>query len=94
MAKNQYGVVHLKLEEEEGRPFHSAVNDAYYTGLVLRAMSPRDLSDRYCYDIYNNPKEKKDEIISHHKHYLELISKEYKCKVDAIADTDLMCPVC
>lgn len=79
---------------EEDKPFHSAVNDAYYTGLVLKAMSPRDLADRYCYDIYNNPKDKKDEIISHHKHYLEHISREYHCKEEAISDVELMTPIC
>ena len=94
IVKLKKAVEHLKIEVEEDKPFHSAVNDAYYTGLVLKAMSPRDLADRYCYDIYNNPKDKKDEIISHHKHYLEHISREYHCKEEAISDIDLMAPIC
>ena len=94
IVKLKKAVEHLKIEVEEDKPFHSAVNDAYYTGLVLKAMSPRDLADRYCYDIYNNPKDKKDEIISHHKHYLEHISREYHCKEEAISDVELMAPIC
>lgn len=94
IVKLKKAVEHLNIPIEEDRPFHSAVNDAYYTGLVLKSLSPRDISDRYCYDVYNNPKEKADEIISHHKHFLEHISREYMCREEAIADTELMRPIC
>lgn len=76
------------------RPFHSAVNDAYYTGLVLKSIYPRDLEDRYSYDIYNNPKEKEDELISYHKNYLEHISREYDNRFQAIEDPDLLSMIC
>lgn len=76
------------------RPFHSAVNDAYYTGLILQKLSPRDIEDRYCYDVYNNPKEKEDEIVSYHKNYMEHISKEYDDKNEALKDAELFSMIC
>ncbi|MGN0436757.1 MAG: exonuclease domain-containing protein [Wujia sp.] len=87
IVKLEKAVTQLKLVID--RPFHSAVNDAYYTGLVMSTMKPKDLTDRYCYDIYNNPKSKEDEIISHHKNYMEHISREYETKKEAMTDKDL-----
>ena len=82
------------LNIEVDRPFHSAVNDAYYTAKVLASIKPRDLSDRYSYDIYNNPKDKDDEIISYHKRYMEHISREFENKKDAIQDKELLMMRC
>ena len=94
IEKLKNAVEHLHIKIEDDKPFHSAVNDAYYTAQVLKQISPKDLSDRYCYDVYNNPKDKKDEIISHHKHYLEHISREYKSKKEASEDNELMTAIC
>ncbi len=87
IVKLEKAVNHLKLKID--RPFHSAVNDAYYTGQVLAKIRPKDLIDRYCYDVYNNPKTKEEELISFHKNYLEHISMEYDTKKDALEDNDI-----
>jgi inhibitor of KinA sporulation pathway (predicted exonuclease) len=92
IVKLEKAVEHLKINAD--RPFHSAVNDAYYTGLVLKTMHPKDLSDYYSYDTYNNPKEKKDEIISYHKNYMEHITREYDDKFQAVSDKELMSMIC
>lgn len=76
------------------RPFHSAVNDAYYTSLVLKQIKPRDFEDRYCYDVYNNPKEKEDEIVSYHKNYMEHISREFDDRIQANEDEELLSMIC
>ena len=76
------------------RPFHSAVNDAYYTSLVLSQLSPKDMQDRYSYDVYHNPKEKDDEIVSYHKNYMEHITKEYANKKEAVSDKDVLTLYC
>ncbi|MGN0367163.1 MAG: exonuclease domain-containing protein [Wujia sp.] len=94
MEKLKHAVNELNIPIEEDKPFHCAVNDAYYTALVLKKMAPKDLNDRYCYDVYNNPKQKEDEIVSHHKHFLEHISKEYDTKVEAMADKGLTSAIC
>lgn len=94
MVKLQKAVDYLHIPLEYDKPFHSAVNDAYYTGLVLKKLGPKDLSDRYCYDTYNNPKEREEEIVSHHKHYLEHITKEYATKKEAMDDPELTKAIC
>lgn len=76
------------------RPFHSAVNDAYYTGMVLKEINPSDLEDRYSYDMYNAPQEKNEEIISYHKNYMEHITRVYNDKSEAISDKDLITMRC
>jgi hypothetical protein len=50
--------------------------------------------DRYSYDTYNNPKEKEDEIVSYHKNYMEVISREYEDKFQAASDRELLSMVC
>ena len=82
MSKLEKAVNNLSIDID--RPFHSAVNDAFYTAQVLAKIHPRDLADRYSYDVYNNPKAKEDEIISYHKHYMEHISREFDDKKDII----------
>lgn len=83
-----------KLKMEIDRPFHSAVNDAYYTAGVFKRIKPRDLTDRYIYDIYNNPKEKEEELISYHKNYMEHISREFTSKTEALEDEELLTTRC
>lgn len=87
-VKLEKAVNALKIEVD--RPFHSAVNDAYYTGLVFSAIKPKDLADRYSYDIYNNPKDKDDEIISYHKNYMEHISREFPGKTEIMEDKEFL----
>ncbi len=91
-VKLEKAVDHLQIEKD--KPFHSAVNDAYYTALVLACLHPKDLKDRYSYDTYNCPKEKKDEIISYHKNFLEHISREYENRAEAVEDKDLTTLFC
>jgi hypothetical protein len=92
IVKLEKAVEHLNIKAD--KPFHSAVNDAYYTGLVLKAIHPEDMDDRYSYDTYNNPKEKEDEIVSYHKNYMEVISREYEDKFQAASDRELLSMVC
>jgi inhibitor of KinA sporulation pathway (predicted exonuclease) len=92
IVKLEKAVEYLNIKAD--KPFHSAVNDAYYTGLVLKSISPHDIDDRYSYDTYNNPKEKSDEIISYHKNYMEHISREYDDKFQAASDKELLSMVC
>ncbi len=72
------------------KPFHSALNDARYTGLVMGQMKIKNLEDHYSVDYYNNPKNKDDEIISRHKNYREHISREFDSKTDAMEDKALL----
>ncbi|MCM1399519.1 MAG: exonuclease domain-containing protein [Clostridium sp.] len=88
ISKLEKAVAHMNLEID--RPFHSAVNDAYYTGRILAEIKPKDLEDRYTYDVYNVPTEKDDEIISYHKHYMEHITRVFEDKAEALSDKELL----
>lgn len=94
IAKLEKAVSHLNIPVDEDKPFHSAVNDAYYTGLVLAKIKPKDLTDRYSYDVYNNPQDKNHAITSYHKHYMEHISGTYDGKVEAMDDADITTICC
>lgn len=97
IVKLEKAVENLNITFDEKRPYHSAVNDAYYTSLVFGKMKPKDVDDLYCFDTYNNPKEKEDEIITFHKKYLEHISHEYSDKREILDDKDfssIMCYKC
>lgn len=78
----------LSIPAEE--PFHSAINDARYTGLVMGRMKIKNLDDQYSVDYYNNPKTIDDEIISRHKNYCEHISREFDSKNEAMEDKQLL----
>ena len=88
MAKLEKAVSDMNIAID--RPFHSAVNDAYYTAKVLSSIKPKDLADRYTYDLYNNPKSKDEELISYHKSYMEHVSREFDDKKEAMEDKDII----
>lgn len=92
MSKLENAVNNMNITID--RPFHSAVNDAYYTAKVLEKLRPKNLSDRYTYDLYNNPKNKEEELISYHKFYYEHISREFDDKIDAMEDKDIISTIC
>jgi inhibitor of KinA sporulation pathway (predicted exonuclease) len=95
ICKLKTAVEMLKLEIDE--PFHAAINDARYTARVMAAIRPKDLEERYTYDIYRHPKKKEEEIIAFHAGCMEQISGEFRNKREAMEDKDLVlirCPKC
>ena len=73
IAKLETAVNTLGIESD--RPYHSALNDAYYTGNVLKKLHPSDLEDRYSVDIYYNPKDKQGLFLLNH--YQNIIQHVY-----------------
>ena len=73
----------------EDLPFHSAVNDARYTALVLKEMHPRNLKELYSFDLYMHPLNKKEEIIAIHNNQYEFISREFSSKHEAMKDPNV-----
>lgn len=92
IVKLERAVNNLNIEID--RPFHSAVNDAYYTARILQSIKTKDLNDRYTYDVYNTPKEKEQEIISYHKNYMEHITRDFDSKTAALEDKELFVMRC
>ena len=95
ICKLEKAVKKLKLKED--RPFHAAINDAYYTAKVLQQGKLGRIEDKYVYDTYRHPKKRGDSIHDFHNGILEEILGEYDSKSAALADkrvTDIRCVKC
>ena len=79
---------------EMSRPFHAAVNDAYYTGMVLKYGRLGNIEEKYTFDVYRHPKKKEDSITAFHNKILDHISGEYESKRDAMEDSELTSVKC
>lgn len=87
----------LGIPIEKDKPFHMAIHDAYYTGLVLKKLKPKNLEDMKSVDYYNNPKTEAEEIEVKHKNYCEHVSREFDSKTEAMEDkllTQINCVRC
>ena len=88
-------VEELGLEEE--RPFHRALDDAYYTGKVMQALDFGTLKDYLSVDYYRLPQSAEEEIRLVFPTYLKYVSREFPSRDDALADknvTDMVCREC
>ena len=77
------------------RPFHQALNDAEYTAEVFRHIG----KDKWIMsiDVYNNPKNVREEIFRKNKKGTLYITREFKDKVTALGDRKvrmLRCACC
>ncbi len=90
-----WAVEYLKLPED--RRFHLAIDDAYYTAGVLRAIPDEIIFKNYSIDTYQNPKNRKEEIYLRFETYEKYISKEFDSKEKLMADriaTSVRCFCC
>lgn len=86
-----------ELGINQDRPFHRALDDAYYTGRVLQEMDLRLWEPYLSVDYYWVPKEKGQEITLNFPTYSKFVSCTYPTKEEVLADkavTDLVCQRC
>lgn len=79
------------------KPFHCAINDAYYTAKIFQKLDHKILSDLYSIDCYHYPTCVEEEILLQHNNYNEYISRTFKNKKEALCDkniTSLRCHKC
>lgn len=91
----KYAVEFLNLEQD--RPFHCAIDDAYYTALVLASMDPNPAPVYCSVDYHNPPSERKEEIFLHFPQYSKFVSMCYSNKEDIMTDrmvTVTSCHIC
>ena len=88
----EYGTDYLRLEKD--RDFHRALSDAYYTAEVLEAIGDEVIYKNYSIDVYQNPKQKEDEIVAVFEHYSKYISSEFISKEEAMKDRDVVGAKC
>ena len=95
VSKLEKAVDRLKLQHD--RPFHAAINDAYYTARIMQEGKLGDITDKYVYDTYRYPKNRTESVHDFHNGTLEEIFGEYASKKDALRDkrvTDIRCVKC
>ncbi|MFI3201027.1 MAG: 3'-5' exonuclease [Eubacteriales bacterium] len=84
----EYVVDFLKIEKV--KPFHRALSDAYYTAKVLEKIDYRLMKKYFSYDLYEVPKNKKDQIKQIYPTYYKFISMEYENKTIALEDEEIV----
>lgn len=85
------------MQLDKSRAFHNALDDAYYTSLIMRNMDFISVKEYMSLDYYNTPKNRAEEIYLVFSDYSKYVSKPFICKEDAIADknvTDMVCYKC
>lgn len=78
-------VEYLNIESNE--PFHRALADAYYTGLVMKAIDVKQFTKNYSIDLYRNPKNRQEEIYAFFDDYSKFVSKEFDSKEAVMKDS-------
>lgn len=81
----------------EDRPFHRALDDAYYTGRVLAQMDAAQIEPYVSLDYYRLPRDRDEEIHLVFPHYSKYVSRIFADKEAAMADktvTEMKCYCC
>jgi len=86
-----------ELGIEQNRPFHQALDDAYYTGMVLQCMDACIWKPYISMDYYWVPRTKEEQVALKFPTYSKFVSRTFDTKEDALGDktvADLLCPYC
>lgn len=86
-----------ELQIMEDRPFHRALDDAYYTGKVMQAMDFQALKPYLSVDYYRLPQNREEEIYLEFPTYSKYVSRTFSTKEAALEDkivTDMLCLRC
>lgn len=87
-------VDYLKIKKDI--PFHRALSDAYYTGKVFQVIlqaNPQVLK-YVSYDVFNPPKNRKEEIKHSFDTYFKYISRTFADKREMMADREVSSTKC
>ncbi len=77
-----------------GEPFHRAVSDAYYTGLVMGALPMKQLKPMLSVDYFRLPRTPEEEIHLVFDTYSKFVSRIYPSREEAMRDAELTSTVC
>lgn len=82
---------------EEERPFHRALDDAYYTGQILSVLDMENYGVYLSVDYYRLPGSRGEEFVLQFPEYSKSVSREFETREDIMKDkniTDIMCIKC
>ena len=91
----EYAIECLKIEKKY--QFHRALSDACYAAEILRKIEDPQVFLYDSIDVYQYPKNRKQEILIKYPTYDKFVSKDFPCKEKAIRDREVnstRCPVC
>ena len=86
-----------KLGIPAERPFHHAVDDAAYTGIVFQHLNREELESYYSVDYYKVPKNRFEETTFYFKTYSKFVSRSYPLKDEAFKNKkvqEIPCQIC
>lgn len=86
-----------QMELLEDRPFHRALDDAYYTGRVLGELDFAQIEPYFSMDYYWLPGDKSEEIHLTFPSYSKYVSRAFSDKEEAMRDrtvTEMKCDCC
>lgn len=96
-------VENMEVPIDEEKPFHHALDDAYYTGQIMSRMDFTPVKEFYSMDYYRIPEVEEEEItLSFPAYgafpaYTKYVSREFETKEEAMADklvNDMICCRC
>lgn len=96
-SKSSLDMAAAELNTLEERPFHRALDDAYYTGKIMRTMRFEEIKDYISLDYYRVPQTQDEEIYLVFPSYSKYVSRVFETREEVIADktvTDMMCYRC
>lgn len=80
-----------------GRPFHRALDDAWYTGQVLSKLDANRIAPYWSVDYYRIPADKQEEVYLTFPNYAKYVSRIFASKEAAMMDrsvTEMKCYLC
>lgn len=95
--KDSLDTVVEELGIKEDRPFHRALDDAYYTGRVMGAMDFYSMVEYVSVDYYRPPETEEEEIYLEFPEYAKLVSMQYDTKEQVLEErrvSDMVCYKC
>jgi len=95
--KSALDVAVEELRISSDRPFHRALDDAYYTGKVMEAMEMEPVRDYVSVDYYHLPAAEDQEIYLNFPEYSKYVSRIFSNKEEIMKDrkvTELRCMTC
>lgn len=82
---------------EEERPFHRALDDAYYTGRILSVLDMETYGGYVSVDYYRLPRTREEEYHLRFPEYSKYVSREFDSREDLLREkniTDMKCLEC
>lgn len=82
---------------EQDRPFHRALDDAFYTGRIFSALDIETYGAYLSVDYYRLPSSKGEEFVLRFPEYFKFVFREFEIREDIMRDkaiTDMVCVQC